>query len=151
MCARTDVAQFGVGQCQVNGGLQEAFFAAAVVAATLVAKGIDLFRTDQCGNAIGQLDFTTSAPGLATNAFKTRGRQDVAPSHSQCGWRHLGPRFFHHGKHFGHRCIHHALHIDHAIAAGVLAGHILHRQAPSLGGSHRPATICCNTVGPPLA
>ncbi len=120
-------AQLGVGQREVDRGLQEAFLAAAVVALAFVAVGLHALLADQRRNAVGELDLATRATRLLADALEHGRREDVSPGHRQRGRRLLRRRLFHHGEHLGQGGVR-AVHVDHAVAFGLGARHVLHGQ-----------------------
>lgn len=112
---------------QVYCGLQKTLLAAAVVSFTLVAKGKYALTSQQRGDGIGELDFTTHAGLLAGDFSKDAGGEDVAASHGQGAGSLFGRGLFDDGVDIHHVRVDLGARDD-AVLAGVFTRHILHRQ-----------------------
>jgi hypothetical protein len=75
---------------QLDVGLQEAFLAAAVVAAPLVAVGEHLLVLEQAGDAVGELDLAADAARLGGDLVEHARRQHVAAGDAEARRRDLG-------------------------------------------------------------
>ena len=126
-------------QGQLHRGLQEAFFAPAIVALTAVLVSVNSLMRHEAGNGIGELDFATHAARLVANFFKNARGEHVAPGHAHARGGDLGGGFFNDFIN-AQQGPAGAFAPDNAVALGVLLRHFLHGQQRAAllfkGGRH---------------
>ena len=124
-------SHFRVAQGKGDSRLQVAEPVAAVKTLPRKTIGKDLAFADEPGDAIGELNLATGAWGGFFQKIEDSGRQDVAAHDAEIGGGILGARFFHDATDLEDLIIQRDGR-DNAIAAGVFAANLLHREDAGL-------------------
>src|SRR5690606_10598978 len=120
-------AELLVVEREADRRLDQANVGTAVEARAAEAVGVDLLLAQQAGDGVGELDLPAGAAAGLLQMVEDRPGQDVAADHCQGARRLLGPWLLDHAPDRT-AAVAEVPGLDDAVAAGLLARHVLHRD-----------------------